>query len=932
MGVRSAARASLWSALCLFVALTNANAQNPSPNLQEVQVADGAFSLADPVPSWVEPVAIPPADASKPVVLRLSDMQWRVGDTTVLYVHRAVMINDVASLNTAGQLAIQFVPQYQRLQLHAIRVLRADKSEDRTSSSTIRFLQRETGLERGVYSGVVTASILVNDLRVGDTIELSYSLFGQNPVFGGKFVGTAFWDQGYPTLLRRVVLTFPAARKINWRLIDDTRSHGLTPDDSTSGGMRRLQFEEKLVRELAMDSLAPTDYSAFRMLQFSEFSDWAEVVSWANDLFQANGMVADEIRNVAAKLRELPGSEERVAAALEFVQSEIRYFSVSLGESSHRPTPPNIVLERRYGDCKDKSLLLITLLKELGIQSEPVLLDVARRKGLDKFLPSPQLFDHVIVRAAVDGKVFYLDPTRLGQHGRLERMGQAHEGAQVLVIAPGMRQLSTIVSPNVTDLVRNERVETATLPKLSPEGTLQTRQTWNGVAAESLRVAREHWTRAQFDKLMGDEMEPRYPGAKLAAEPSLEDDRVNNILLISAAYNVPNLAIERDGNWLIRYSPINLRSALISAPSATRTAPLAVRGFPFEARYAFEAKLPEEVSGNSDPRAATIEDKQFTYTVTSSFRGNVYKSVIDLKTNADRVEPADLQKYGDDLREIDNITKPFVLVTKDLIKSAAGADTNAFAQNLRDHLQNLVERISKAIDSGKLTGTDLANAYCARSGEYMVLGRKDDAFRDIGEALKLDPDSPTVLACRASAYFNAGEFGKSIADYSKAVSLGETIPEIFRDRGFAEFFAGRLDNAAEDFAKSSAAADKETAAYINLWQVWTLQRLGRPIPEPLAKQAAAEVHGDWPRSALAMLAGDISPDEMLATLDSKTGDDLRLALAEAYFYVGEHYLVLNDTAKARAFFAKTRYLGVINFTEHIAAGFELGRLVEANKN
>jgi lipoprotein NlpI len=111
-----------------------------------------------------------------------------------------------------------------------------------------------------------------------------------------------------------------------------------------------------------------------------------------------------------------------------------------------------------------------------------------------------------------------------------------------------------------------------------------------------------------------------------------------------------------------------------------------------------------------------------------------------------------------------------------------------------------------------------------------------------------------------------------------------------------------------------------------------LQRLGRPIPEPIAKQAAAEAHGDWPRSALAMLAGDISPEEMLATLDSKTGDDLQMALAEAYFYVGEHYLVLNDPAKARAFFAKTRDLGVINFTEHVAAGLELRRLVEANKN
>src|SRR5215475_11003475 len=118
MFVRSAACATLSLVLCLFAALPSANAQTPSPNLQEVQVANGAFSLGDPVPSWVEPVAIPQADTGRPVVLRLSDAQWRIGDTPVLYVRRAIMVNDVASLNAVGQQSIQFVPQYQRLQLH----------------------------------------------------------------------------------------------------------------------------------------------------------------------------------------------------------------------------------------------------------------------------------------------------------------------------------------------------------------------------------------------------------------------------------------------------------------------------------------------------------------------------------------------------------------------------------------------------------------------------------------------------------------------------------------------------------------------------------------------------------------------------------------------------------------------------------------------
>ena len=44
-----------------------------------------------------------------------------------------------------------------------------------------------------------------------------------------------------------------------------------------------------------------------------------------------------------------------------------------------------------------------------------------------------------------------------------------------------------------------------------------------------------------------------------------------------------------------------------------------------------------------------MQGKQFTYTVTTSFRGNQFKTTIDLKTLADRVEADDLQKYGEDL-------------------------------------------------------------------------------------------------------------------------------------------------------------------------------------------------------------------------------------------------------------------------------------------
>ena len=59
--------------------------------------------------------------------------------------------------------------------------------------------------------------------------------------------------------------------------------------------------------------------------------------------------------------------------ALQFVQNKIRYVSLSFGSNAYHPHHPDEVLQNRYGDCKDKSLLLLSLLRAAGIQAWPAL-------------------------------------------------------------------------------------------------------------------------------------------------------------------------------------------------------------------------------------------------------------------------------------------------------------------------------------------------------------------------------------------------------------------------------------------------------------------------------------------------------------------------------------------------------------------------------
>jgi lipoprotein NlpI len=924
-------RCALAAALIVCWMSATGRAQGPAGNipLKEVSVAADAFSLGEPVPSWVEPVTVPEPGEMQPIVMRLADTQYLVDRTPVVYVRRAVMINDAASLTSAGQVAIPFVPEYHKVKLHSVRVLRGGESLDRTASSTVRFLQRETGLEQGIYVGEVTASILIKDLRVGDTLEFAYSRHGQNPVFGDKFVDMASWDQGPPTRLRRLALNHPATRQVLWRITGDKKTKPVTPKETVQDGMRKLVFEERSMAKLDFEPMMPPDHPPYRVVEFSEFTGWEDVAAWAGDLFQSRGELNQSLGDVVETLRAKATDEERVVGALEFVQSQIRYFSVSLGESSHRPTQPDVVMERRYGDCKDKSLLLITLLNKLGVESKPVLLHSGRRKGLDGALPSPLHFNHVIVQASVGGNAFYLDPTHLGQHGLLRRMGQIHEGAQVLVVAPQTRQLSTIGSADVADLVHSEIHEEVTLPKFDGEAELTVRQMWRGTLAEHLRVGHERASRAEIVKGMGNAMEARYPGAKPVGEPDIQDDRVNNMFSTTMRYAVPKLATERDGNWFVRFMPVNMRGALAPAPSSTRAAPLQLPAYPYHAKFTFEIKFPDEVNVASDPRRESVRGKHFTYSVASSFRGNVAKSTVELKTLADQVKVADLPKYGEDIRALGNVAVGVLVVPKGARrpKGAARVAKRDLGQALRKQLQDRIEKSTQAIKSGKLGERDLAGSYCLRGSAHGELGNLREALADASEAVKLTPSYPDAFSCRAYAYLVAGRFEESIADFSKAITLGATDSHTLQRRGIAKLYANKLDDAAEDFARASEMGD--ATVYADLWVVSTYHRLGRPLPEAVLKRAKAEPRGDWPRPALAVLTGDLAPDDMLKLVGGKSGDDRTTALAEAYFYLGQHYLVRGDKARAREFFEKSRGQNILIYMEHTAAAFELQALGRA---
>jgi lipoprotein NlpI len=119
--------------------------------------------------------------------------------------------------------------------------------------------------------------------------------------------------------------------------------------------------------------------------------------------------------------------------------------------------------------------------------------------------------------------------------------------------------------------------------------------------------------------------------------------------------------------------------------------------------------------------------------------------------------------------------------------------------------------------------------------------------------------------------------------------------------------------------------DNPLKVYTFIWYLRALNHAGRPVPQNL-KDIAVKAEGTWPRQAFGLFTGTGTPEKTLEVVNKLQGDNHDIALCEAYFYIGDYYLLQQDKDKAAEYFKKSRATGVSYLEEYVAAERELARM------
>jgi tetratricopeptide (TPR) repeat protein len=189
------------------------------------------------------------------------------------------------------------------------------------------------------------------------------------------------------------------------------------PKPVSKDGMSSVELTMDKVEPLVLPNGAPVRYRIGRMVEMTDLPSWSGVVALMAPLFaKAEVLPADgPLHGEIEKIRALsPDPRLRAEAALALVQDRVRYVLLSLNDGGLVPADAATTWGRRFGDCKGKTVLLLSILHALGIEAQPVLVSTVMGDGMDKRLPAIGLFNHVLVRAIIGGRTYWLDGTRVG--------------------------------------------------------------------------------------------------------------------------------------------------------------------------------------------------------------------------------------------------------------------------------------------------------------------------------------------------------------------------------------------------------------------------------------------------------------------------------------------------------------------------------------
>ncbi|GEM_PF-4476998 len=308
-------------------------------------------------------------------------------------------------------------------------------------------------------------------------------------------------------------------------------------------------WEARNIRPLVMELSMPPYRELGRWSVLSTADNWGKIADWWRELIVAKQTPDDKIKKLALDLTQGKITDyDKLRSIFEYIQQNIRYVGFTFGRTAYEPSPAAQTLENRYGDCKDKVVLLLALLKQAGVEAYSALVRTRPEGRLQTDISSEKEFDHVIVAAVIDGKYLFVDPT--AESFDMDTLIYTDEDVNALIIKEDKWEfVKTPLSTAAQNKVET-KVNLEVHPDLKMTGEMNVQ--WKGQENGLIRTALKIMKKEQHQEFVNQLVQGSYPYARMLSYKFLQEQDIHKPLELNVSFEIKNGITQAENMLVLR--------------------------------------------------------------------------------------------------------------------------------------------------------------------------------------------------------------------------------------------------------------------------------------------------------------------------------------------------------------------------------------------
>jgi transglutaminase-like putative cysteine protease len=444
-------------------------------------------------------------------VIVLTDDEDYVFDDQGRAVHTEYVIFKVltqAGVEDWAHISVPWAPwREERPAIHA-RVISADGEVHALDPKTVSDAAAQED-DDDTYSDRRVVRAPFPAVAIGSVIEEEI-LTAESPALpAGGIVARDYFGRKVPVQHSRLALDAPSSLTLRYHV-------QLLPELETTrheeNGRVRITFKHAAMKALEpADDHLPSNEPLYPNVMFSTGDSWQKLAEAYAKIVDAQANSADMSALAQKIVSGKSGREEKIEGLFEYINARVRYTGIEFGEAAIIPQPPEETLKRGYGDCKDKAVLLVALLRAADIPADVALLNAGEREDVTADLPGIGMFDHAIVYVP-GSPAMWIDAT--DDYARAGQLPSADQGRLALVATAGTASLvtTTISSSKDNTLIEEREFFLADygpakiIEKTLPYGTFESqyRRSYTNIQDKQVRDDLGSYFKAQY---LGDKLD-----------------------------------------------------------------------------------------------------------------------------------------------------------------------------------------------------------------------------------------------------------------------------------------------------------------------------------------------------------------------------------------------------------------------------------------